>query len=58
MSKILDVSVVDSLMVGNNLGMVVIGFDSTKMVTISEMVRHAEAVAYGTESALRACIKL
>lgn len=52
MAKVLDTAGVDVLLVGDSLGMVVLGYDSTKEVTMNDMVRHTEAVARGTESAL------
>ena len=52
MAKILDESGVDSLLVGDSLGMVFQGNDSTISVTIDEMVYHAKAVIRGTKRAL------
>lgn len=52
MAKILDAVGVDILLVGDSLGMVVLGYDDTKEVAMNDMVRHTEAVARGTESAL------
>ena len=52
MAKILDTVGVDILLVGDSLGMVVLGYDDTKEVAMNDMVRHTEAVARGTESAL------
>lgn len=40
------------LLVGDSLGMVVLGRDSTLPVTIEDMVRHAEAVVRGAPGAL------
>src|ERR1019366_9306529 len=36
---------VDVILVGDSLGMVVLGFDDTLHVTIDDMVRHTQAVA-------------
>lgn len=52
MAKILDEAGVDILLVGDSLGMVVLGYGDTKEVTMADMVRHTEAVARGAESAL------
>jgi 3-methyl-2-oxobutanoate hydroxymethyltransferase len=43
---------VDILLVGDSLGMVVLGYDSTLPVTLDDMVYHARAVRRGTKRAL------
>jgi 3-methyl-2-oxobutanoate hydroxymethyltransferase len=43
------------LLVGDSLGMVVHGHDSTLPVTLDDMVRHAAAVVRGSEQALVIC---
>jgi 3-methyl-2-oxobutanoate hydroxymethyltransferase len=43
---------VDALLVGDSLGMVVLGYDSTVPVTMEEMLHHAGAVGRSTERAL------
>jgi len=40
------------LLVGDSLGMVVLGFDSTLPVTLDDMIRHAAAVVRGSQNAL------
>ncbi|MCI5124181.1 MAG: 3-methyl-2-oxobutanoate hydroxymethyltransferase [Candidatus Electrothrix sp. AR5] len=52
MARLLDQSGVDALLVGDSLGMVVLGYDSTVPVTMEEMLHHAGAVSRGTERAL------
>ncbi|MCI5140296.1 MAG: 3-methyl-2-oxobutanoate hydroxymethyltransferase [Candidatus Electrothrix sp. ATG1] len=52
MASLLDQAGVDSLLVGDSLGMVVLGYDSTVPVTMEEMLHHAGAVSRGTERAL------
>jgi 3-methyl-2-oxobutanoate hydroxymethyltransferase len=52
MARLLDQAGVDSLLVGDSLGMVVLGYDSTVPVTVEEMLHHARAVSRGTEHAL------
>ncbi len=52
MARLLDQSGVDVLLVGDSLGMVVLGYDSTVPVTMEEMLHHAGAVRRGTERAL------
>lgn len=52
MARMLDAHV-DFLLVGDSLGMVVYGFDSTLPVTLDMMIAHGAAVVRGSE---RACI--
>jgi 3-methyl-2-oxobutanoate hydroxymethyltransferase len=49
---VLDESDVDIALVGDSLGMVVLGYDSTLPVTMEEMLHHTKAVARGTKRAL------
>ena len=51
-ARILDECGVDILLVGDSLGMVVQGLDSTLPVTMDEMVYHTRAVLRGTRYAL------
>ncbi len=52
MARLLDGAGVDVLLVGDSLGMVVLGYDSTVPVTMEQMLHHAGAVCRGTERAL------
>lgn len=51
-ARLLDEAGVDILLVGDSLGMVVLGYDSTLPVTLEEMLHHVRAVRRGTHRAL------
>lgn len=52
MAKLVDEAGVDMILVGDSLGMVVLGYDSTLEVTMDDMIRHAQAARRGTKRAL------
>lgn len=52
MASLLDESGIDVLLVGDSLGMVVLGYASTLPVTLEQMVHHTAAVARGVRRAL------
>ncbi len=51
-ARLLDESGIDILLVGDSLGMVVLGFPDTTHVTMEHMLHHTAAVARGAERAL------
>lgn len=48
-ARLLDESGVDLILVGDSLGMVILGYPDTTAVTIADMVHHTRAVARGVE---------
>lgn len=50
--KLLDEAGIDVALVGDSLGMVVLGYDNTLSVTMEDMLHHTAAVARGVERAL------
>lgn len=52
LAKMVDESGVDAIIVGDSLGMVVLGYTSTTQVTMDDMIRHAGAVKRGAKRAL------
>lgn len=51
-ARLLDETGVDLLLVGDSLGMVVLGFPDTTHVTLDHMIHHTSAVARGAKNAL------
>jgi 3-methyl-2-oxobutanoate hydroxymethyltransferase len=51
-ARLLDAAGIPVLLVGDSLGMVVLGYDTTLAVTMEDMIRHAGAVARGAVNAL------
>ncbi|ACV61193.1 3-methyl-2-oxobutanoatehydroxymethyltransferase [Desulfofarcimen acetoxidans DSM 771] len=52
MAKMLDAAGIDALLVGDSLGNVVLGYDSTIPVTMDDMVHHVKAVCRGVQKAM------
>lgn len=50
-ARIIDDAGIDIVLVGDSLGMVVLGFDTTQKVTMQDMLRHTSAVARGIKNA-------
>ena len=48
-AKVLDANGVDVILVGDSLGMVVLGYPDTRSVTMEDMVHHTKAVARGAK---------
>src|SRR3712207_4952339 len=51
-ARLLDESGLDIILVGDSLGMVVLGYEDTTEVTLEMMVHHTRAVARGVKRAL------
>jgi len=52
MASILDECNIDMILVGDSLGMVVLGYDTTLPVTMEDMLHHTKAVSRATQNAL------
>ena len=51
-AKLVDAAEIPLILVGDSLGMVVLGYESTIPVTMDEMLHHTKAVVRGTKKAL------
>ena len=47
-AQLVDKTGIDTILVGDSLGMVVLGYTSTALVTMEEMIHHTKAVTRGT----------
>ena len=52
LARILDEAGVDILLVGDSVGMVLLGYETTLPVTLDMMIHHSQAVSRGTQRAL------
>lgn len=51
-AKIVDEAGIDTILVGDSLGMTMLGYENTLQVTVDEMIHHTKAVARGTKHAM------
>ena len=51
-AKLIDEAGVNSILVGDSLGMVCLGYEDTISVTMEDMIHHTRAVARGAKNAL------
>ena len=51
-ARLLDESGIDIILVGDSVGMVVLGYDDTTQVTLEEMLHHTRAAARGIKNSL------
>ncbi|WP_432408237.1 3-methyl-2-oxobutanoate hydroxymethyltransferase [Wukongibacter sp. M2B1] len=51
-AKLLDEAEIDSLLVGDSLGMVMLGYENTLKVTVDDMIHHCKAVSRGAKRAM------
>ena len=54
-AKLIDQAGINSILVGDSLGNVVLGYEDTVSVTMEDMIHHCSAVARGTKEALLTC---
>ena len=54
-ARLMDQTGINALLVGDSLGMVMLGHADTLSVTLEDMIRHCAAVARGAQSALVVC---
>src|SRR5690554_3640387 len=52
MAKLIDEAGLEMILVGDSLGMVVLGYESTIPVTLEEMIHHSKAVMRGAKRCL------
>lgn len=52
MSKLMDEAGINTLLVGDSLGMTMLGYEDTLSVTMEDMIHHTAAVARGAKNAL------
>ncbi len=55
MAKVADDAGIDAVLVGDSLGMVMLGYDNTIPVTMEDMIIHCKAVSRGLKNAMLIC---
>lgn len=55
MAKCLDAAGVDSILVGDSLGMTMLGYENTLSVTLEDMIHHCKAVCRGANRSMVVC---
>lgn len=50
-AKLIDQAEIDTILVGDSLGMVMLGYENTLSVTMDDMIHHTKAVIRGTKNA-------
>lgn len=51
-ASLFDNAGVDAMLIGDSLGMVMLGYDDTLKVTVDDIIHHSKAVARGAKSAM------
>lgn len=51
-AKLLDQAGIDALLVGDSLGMVMLGYENTLKVTVNDVIHHTQGVSRGAEKAM------
>ena len=54
-AKLVDKSGIDSILIGDSLGMTMLGYEDTLSVTVDDMIHHSAAVARGAKHPLIIC---
>lgn len=54
-AKLIDEAGINIILIGDSLGMVVLGYEDTLSVTMEDMIHHSAAVARGAKNALIVC---
>lgn len=54
-AKLIDAAGINIILIGDSLGMVVLGYEDTLSVTMEDMIHHSAAVARGAKNALIVC---